>query len=510
MTLKKTYKEYFIFLHRGLGSPLGVRGKGGEKRKNEILPTYIFFLFLILFSGCRKDIKVDITRNITIFNINDQHGQIDNFSKIKDIVNKENENTDVILVCAGDMFSGNPVVDDYNKKGYPMIDIMNKTGFNISAIGNHEFDYGKKNLADRMEQANFDWVCANVDMNNTGIPQPYDYKTITVGDLKVTFLGLIETNGKPNATIPSTHPLKVEGITFSRPENVVYNYSDVKEQENSDLYIALTHLGYNGNNIILGDIQLAQKFPYFDLIIGGHSHTLLDTVINNIPIFQAGSYLNYLGKIELTVKNKKIENYNYELIDLNSYTGFDQEIQQDIDNYNNEMASVLDEVIGYSHRYHNKSQVGCFYTDALRKRLNVDVSFQNNGGIRSGLNEGDITVREIYEIDPFNNGAIIYNMTVSQIKDFLKGSCSKMYYSGIKISQSGSDVQIEDEDGNILPDDKVLSIGINDYIPSVFDEYFPANGELQPFTVAEALIYYLKNINSEVDYPNCNRFFKYQ
>ena len=56
----------------------------------------------------------------------------------------------------------------------------------MAVIGNHEFDYGQVILKKRMEQANFDWICANVDMANTGIPQPFEYKTLSAGDLRVT------------------------------------------------------------------------------------------------------------------------------------------------------------------------------------------------------------------------------------------------------------------------------------------------------------------------------------
>ncbi len=72
-------------------------------------------------------------------------------------------------------------------------------------------------------------------MNSSGIPQPFEYTTISVDNLKVTFLGLVETNGKEDATIPSTHPWRVKNLIFERPENVVSRYSNVKEQENSDL-----------------------------------------------------------------------------------------------------------------------------------------------------------------------------------------------------------------------------------------------------------------------------------
>ena len=477
----------------------------------------IFIILLAIFSivNCSKDNGENnisdetLTKSLTIFFVNDQHGQLDNFSKIKYIVDKEKQNTNVIVACSGDIFSGNPVVDNYPEKGYPMIDIMNKVGFDISVIGNHEFDYGESILTERIEQSDFEWICANVDMGNTGIPQPFDYKTLSVGDLKVTFLGLLETNGKSDATIPSTHPLKIQGITFERPEYVVSQYSNIKEQENSDLYIALTHLGHDGYDSKLGDYQLAQQFPYFDLIIGGHSSKLLDTIANNIPIFQAGSYLDYVGKIELDVKNKKVENISCELINLNTYNDFDTELNADIDEYNQSMAVVLNEVIGFSQIFHERFQVGCFYTDALRERLEVDVTFQNSGGIRSYLNEGDITVREIYEIDPFNNGIIIFNMSVSEIKSFLMGTQTWYCFSGIQIEQIGTDIKLSYLNGDVIPDNTMLTVGINDYIAAVEESYFPT-GNIQSFTTAEAIIYYLKNINNTVNYPNCDHYFKYQ
>jgi 2',3'-cyclic-nucleotide 2'-phosphodiesterase (5'-nucleotidase family) len=475
----------------------------------------IILLVIFSFVSCSKDNgknkdKSDetIIKNLTIFFINDQHGQLDNFSKIKHIIDEEKQETNVIVACSGDMFSGNPVVDNYPKKGYPMIDVMNKVGFDISVFGNHEFDYGEANLKNRVEQADFDWVCANIDMGSTGIPEPSEYKTLDIDNLKVTFLGLVETGGKANATIPSTHPLKVQNFTFERPENIVSQYSDIKEQENSDLYIVLSHLGHNSYSGALGDFQLASQFPYFDLIIGGHSHHKIDTIINNIPVFQAGAYLNYLGKIELLVKDKKINSINFTLIDLNTYTEYDSELKKVIDDYNN--LPYLSEVIGFSHIYHDISRVGCFYTDALKGIMNVDVSFQNTGGVRSYLDEGDITKREIFEIAPFNNGTVIYNMSITEIKTFLKGSGSGFYYSGIQIERIGDDIQIKDSIGIIITDNTILSLGINDYIPAVHDTYFPANGNIQSLTTAETIISYLVNVNSQVNYPNCDHYFRYQ
>lgn len=479
--------------------------------RNILLLIYIVLLSTI---SCSKSDDIQeitpeesITKDLTIFIVNDIHAQIDNFSKIKYIIDKEREGTNVIVTSGGDIFSGNPIVDNYPEKGYPIIDLMNRVGFDISVIGNHEYDYGEENLKNRIYQADFYWVCANVNMNNSGIPQPFEYTTISVDNLKVTFLGLIETNGKEDAIIPSTHPWRVKNLIFERPENVVSSYSNIKDQENSDLYIALTHIGNSSANGELGDRQLAEQFPYFDLIIGGHSHSKVNDVVNNIPIFQAGSYLNNMGKIELTITDKNIKTIVYELIDLNDRTEEDSELKEIIEGYND--SPYFNEVIGFSHLHHEKSQLGCFITDALRTKMDVDLTFQNTGGIRSDLDNGDITRKMIFEILPFNNNAVIYQMTVSEIKLFLMGSGSGFYYSGVKFENIGGIINVKDLDGNILSDETVLSVGVNDYIPAVYDAYFPTDGAIQPLTDAEIVISYLEEINDQVNYTSCDNYFRY-
>ncbi|RLD50591.1 MAG: hypothetical protein DRI94_08225 [Bacteroidetes bacterium] len=469
----------------------------------------LIIVFVILsFASCKKETP-DTLKNLTIFYVNDVHGQIDNFAKVKYIIDQERQKTNVIVSCAGDIFSGNPVVDIYSPKGYPMIDIMNTIDFDIMAVGNHEFDYGESIFKDRNEQADFPWISANINTENSVIPELPAYKTISAGNIKVTFLGLIETNGKQDDVIPSTHPLKIQNLSFQKAENIVSQYANLKETENSDLYIALTHLGIYSNKDRFSDFDLAKQFPYFDIIIGGHTNNLLDTLINNIPVLQAGCYLNYLGKTELEIKDKKITSMHSELIDLNGFQTSSAALNTVIQNYDNSM-SFLDDVIGYSYLNHGRYQIGCFYTDAFHDYMNVDVAFQNSGGVRAGLDEGNITKREIYAISPFNNGTLIYSMTVAEIKNFLIGSDQGMYYSGIQIEQVGSNIEITDTLGNIIPDNTSLTIGINDYIPAVFDTYFPSSGIVQNLTAAETLIACLETINGDVNYPDCNCYFRYQ
>ena len=108
----------------------------------KIFRTIFFLQVIILFFGCSaNNPKQEASQNLTIFFVNDVHGQLGNFSKIKHIVDHERQETNVILACSGDVFSGNSVVNNFTEKGYPMIDVMNQTGFDVATTGNHEFDY---------------------------------------------------------------------------------------------------------------------------------------------------------------------------------------------------------------------------------------------------------------------------------------------------------------------------------------------------------------------------------
>ena len=468
----------------------------------------ILFAILLVTISCSKNSTNTITiveeseKKITIFHINDVHGSIDNFSKIKYLIDQEKENSNVLFVCAGDIFSGNAVVDQHNEKGYPIIDLMNKTGVDIAVLGNHEFDYGETILKDRISQSQFDWICANIDTEGSLIAQPKAFKTINVDDIKVTFLGLVETNGSDIEVIPSTHPWRVQNFTFTNYSEIIRDYSNLKNSEESDIYVGLTHLGINT------DISIANNHPFFDIIIGGHSHSKINQKENNTYIYQSGSKLLYLGKIMITIDEDSNISSTHELIDLSTVSEYDQTIQSTIDNYNQN--SDLDNVIGLSEAYHNKSQVGYFYTDALLNEMNVDLTFQNTGGVRNILDKGDITEREIYSIDPFNNGSVTYSMTIEEVKTFLKGSGEGLYYAGLTIEQSGNSIIFKNENGDILNDNTIITLGLNDYIPAVHSNYFTSTPTIKEFTTAETIINYLNNNSALVNYTQYSNYFKYQ
>jgi len=380
-----------------------------------------------------------------------------------------------------------------------MIDLMNRSGFDVAVLGNHEFDYGQVTLSSRIEDAQFDFICANADMTNAVLPQTAPYVTITAGDLDITFLGMVETSYTSGAYIPATHPYRVEGITFQPAGDIMDNYATLKEDSEADLLVLLSHLGTGT------DYYMAENYPYMDIIIGGHSHAVIDDLVNDVYIYQCGSYLRYLGKITLSIMNGEIIEEEFELIDLNDFSEYDAELATLIDSYND--VPELDEVIAYNVNYLNKNNgLGCLYTDALRSALGSDISFQNGGGIRNDLDQGDVTVREIYEIDPFNNGARTYTMSVEMLKRFFEESGAGLHYSGVIFENSDNGVVIKNISGTELQNETVLTVGVNDYIPAVYQYYFPSDPIIDDKTTAELIIDYLRD-NPTIDYSDCNRYF---
>lgn len=465
--------------------------------------TIILFLCLISLWACRDDMKMSDTpftedADLSIFFVNDQHGRIDNFSKVQAIVDEAKASGNALLVSAGDIFSGNPIVDQYKDPGYPMIDIMNQTGFDVGVLGNHEFDFGTEVLKDRIQETQFPWILANVDPASSIGSEVTPYVTLSVGGLRVTFLGLVETNGKEGATIPSTHPLRVADLDFQRYQDVINDYADLKAQENADLLVALTHLGSGA------DRALARTYPYFDLIIGGHSHEMIEENISDIPLVQAGSNLRFLGRIDLKIENQEIKEYKVDMINLNAVATPESELAAQIEAYNSDPS--FSEVVGESSTDLEYAEVGCFYTTALQEYMQVDFTIQNGGGIRAGIDQGPITRMEVFTMDPFNNQSVAFTKTVGEFESFFCETGARFYFTGIQVMDQDGTLQIVDTEGQPLPNEQVLTMGVNDYIPAVFDDYFDfSDADIRPYTTAEAIIGYLQNLNTSINFEDCSR-----
>ena len=454
-------------------------------------------ILLLLFLSCFISLGQE---KVIIFSINDMHSRIENFSKIKPLIDKEKgKGNKVFFVCAGDIFSGNPVVDNYTEKGFPIIDLLNRTGLDISVIGNHEFDYGQSVLSDRIAQANFPFVCANFSGGRGELSNVKGFEIIQKDGFSIAYIGAVETGNF--GRYPLTHPKKVEGLFFTNPIKIFQDYKIINENSDIDLIVALTHLGKSGDEKIL------ENFNYIDLVIGGHSNHIYGKRHGNGYMIMSGKNLEMISKTTLSVYKGKIIDFKFEKIDL-SYEGLERDSNIDllIQKYKDNPSFY--KKIGYSSINHTRAETGCFYTEAIREITNVDIVIQNSGGIRNSLKKGVVTPIDIYSIDPFGNGIDGFLVTPAELKFFLK-KYNKRYSissrTNVELKLNGN-IEVY-KNGKKVGDDEKISLAMNDYISNTYSKYLPEPSYSYPFTTAEYIIKYLNNHPGEIlNFENCNRF----
>ncbi len=253
-------------------------------------------------------------KHITILHTNDVHSHIDAFPNdhsefpglgglarragLVNSIRKENPNT--LLLDAGDIFQGTPYFNFYG--GELEFKLMSMLKYDATTIGNHDFDNGIDGLLAQMPYAEFDFLSANYDFSNTalnGFTKPY--KTYVKDGIKIGVYGLgIKLAGLV------TKKLHKETIYLDPYEIAMDIERQLKEEEQCDLVICLSHLGYQYRNENRPqDLQLAKRTKHTDLIIGGHTHTFLDkpVVVKNavdqdILVNQVGCFGINLGRID--------------------------------------------------------------------------------------------------------------------------------------------------------------------------------------------------------------------
>ena len=256
--------------------------------------------------------KERITK-LTILHTNDVHSRIEPFpedgsrnaglggvarraSLIKQIRAEEEQ---VLLLDAGDIFQGTPYFNLYG--GELEIKLMSKLGYDAATIGNHDFDAGIEGFDKQLKHANFPFLIANYDFSGTlleGKTQPF--KVFHKGALKIGVFGLgIALEGLVEAS-------NYGQIKYLDPIPVANQIANqLKQEQQCDLVICLSHLGYSYKDNKVSDKVLADQTSGIDLIIGAHTHTFMTApeIRKNkqgeeVRIFQVGFAGINLGRID--------------------------------------------------------------------------------------------------------------------------------------------------------------------------------------------------------------------
>ncbi|MBS1517143.1 MAG: bifunctional metallophosphatase/5'-nucleotidase [Bacteroidetes bacterium] len=403
-----------------------------------------------------------------------------------------------LLLNAGDDFQGSPI--STFTKGKSQIDLLNLYHLDAYVIGNHEFDYGINSLDSVLADAQFDYLCANAfEMSkNKTIGKKYVIKK--VNGVKIGIIGLTALD-----LMSLTLPKNVSDIRMLNTDSVVNSGIKYLKKKKCDLIILLTHVGVDN------DKMLAKKFyKDVDIIVGGHSHTPLfrPVIQNGVVIVQAGSYGRYLGEMDLRVDRKKdtLVSYKAWLTETVMDSAInDKAAGKIVDNMLKDTEKYLSEVIGklevdWKRGNTNESNLGQWETDEVRRKTGTDIALLNSGGIRKDLYAGNITIGDIWEINPFGNTIVKFNVTGKMLKEMFenfigkglgksgddRSSGDRIIISGIKIdydSKNGSEgnyIKRIKVNGDEISDDKYYSVSTNNFVGSQFAKYFgEVSGEIK-------------------------------
>lgn len=381
---------------------------------------------------------------ITIIYTNDLHGNIlpdkekGGAATISAFLKRQKG--DYLLLDAGDFFQGTPESD--LSSGKNTVIVMNHLKYDAATLGNHEFDFGIQTLKQLSKLANFPFLSANIKYKGK---TPDFARSYIIKEIKETKIGVfgLTSDRTPQMSIPEN----VEGVDFENPiESAKKVISEMKNKD-VNLIIALTHLGFEKENQdYTGDRALAQNIDGIDVIIGGHTHTKVDGVkINKTYIVQTAGLGKTVGKLTLRLekKTKKIRCVKNKIIEMDvKKIGEDEETKKIVSEMTKKISERLSEKIGKCEtdllrKRDAESNIGNFLADTMRAFAKTDIAFHNSGGIRTDLKKGDITLRDVYTLNPFDNTVVTMKLSGSQIKEIIQDSFSGTYgilqVSGIKI-----------------------------------------------------------------------------
>ena len=380
----------------------------------------LFLLVIFTFPVFSQNLRVTILHANDVYQFmpvdGGKRGGLARLLTLKKEALKENPNT--IFTLGGDTVS--PSVETLTYKGAQMIDAWNAVGIDYAVFGNHEFDIKTPDLLARMKESKFQWLGANVfDTKTNKIfadTPPFVIKEI--GGVKIGLIGFLLPEAKQTSSMEAS--LIVKDFCETAKEFV-----PKMRAAGANAVVGLTHLS------MTQDKELA-KCAEFDLILGGHEHTLLQSSSAGTPIFKMTADARELGKFTLNfdAKTKRLESMDWEIVPVTDQIAEAEEFKPVFEKYKDLLMKLAEPVgatsveldaLSYSSR-NKETNIGNFIADSYRKAANSDVALVNGGSIRADLNynPGALTKRDVLSILPFNNPIVKIEISGKTLREALE------------------------------------------------------------------------------------------
>lgn len=467
-------------------------------KRLSILLTLIMVFSMLLPSGSiwAADSNAENAAGVslTIVHTNDTHSRVLSSSseigfariasKVKEI---RGSGKNVLVLDAGDTFHGQTI--STLVKGESIAKVMNTIKYDAMVPGNHDFNYGQERLLELDKLTDFPIIAANV-LKEDGAPLLPPYVIKEFNGVKVGIFGL----STPETTY-KTNPNNVKGLTFEDP--VAAAEKTVKELEGkADIIIALSHLGLDEASVHTSKL-VAEKVKGIDLIIDGHSHTVLSEglKVGDTMIVQTGEYDKNFGIVEMAYKDGKVSAVKASLIsrDDAEQLAEDEDVLKAIEGITAEQEKITSVVIGKTsveldglreNARTGETNLGNLITDAVLKATDADAVITNGGGIRASIDVGEITKGEVITVLPFGNYVVVKKVKGSDIVAALEHGVSQYpaanggfpHVAGIKFvfdpsKEAGSRITKAEIGGKALDPGKEYILATNDFMAAGGDNY---------------------------------------
>ncbi len=336
-------------------------------------------------------------------------------------VRKEEENS--LYVIAGDMFRGSVIDSEF--KGVSTIEIMNILAPDVVTLGNHEVDYGLAHLLFLEKCAKFPIINCNLYITTNGARLFNSHIIKDINGLKIMVIGILTEEVLFSTKAEGTIGTLVDIHDAARE---VGKICDAYKTTDIDLTILLTHIG------VEADKQLAELLdPAWgvDVIVGGHSHTYLEepVVVNNIPIVQAVTGTDQIGRFDIMIDTdtNSIDSYEWQLVPMDAkHCPRDADIETVIRRFESvtdkKYGRLITKVSEYTThpRRDRETQVGRIFADVTRDALGVDIAMVGSGSLRKTSMKSIVTYGELVEMFPYDDKTHRVTLTGAQLRKALE------------------------------------------------------------------------------------------
>lgn len=385
---------------------------------------------------------------------------------------------DLLVLNAGDDFQGTPI--STVTKGRSQIELMNIIHPDAVTLGNHEFDYDYSSLRKQLRLAKYPIVVANL-LNSATRRRVYRSCLVKdVNGLRVAVIG-VTTPELPQLTLPKN----IIGLSVVSPVPVVRAIIDsLRRVRHPNLVVVLSHMGVDA------DRMLADSVETIDVIIGGHSHTALFRPVKQkrTIICQAGSRGRYLGRLDLTVDvtGDSIQSYQGTLIETRNGTVTpDTAAARLVASFERRIDASFNRPIGtvtadWTVTHGEESSLGDWEADVMRRYSKTDIALQNSGGIRRSISAGTICVRDLWEVNPFDNTFVTFSVRGDTLRMMMAKQVERktelMQVSGLRYSFSldsagGRLIELTVGDKPVV-DTAHYSVVTNDFVGAHLGDFF--------------------------------------